>query len=160
MRTLIWIFFLFFLVLIQASLIPLVAFHGIEPDLLLIAVTSAGILRGREVGVSIGFFAGTLQDLASGGIIGSNALAKMLTGFVAGRLERKVFKENIFLPIIATVGATLLHSFIFLALCHIVDYKIIFPDFILQHLGPLIAYNVIFAVPIHHLVYRLSMYEA
>ena len=56
MKTLVWIGAVLLTLIIQATLLPLIAYKGIRPDLLLIMVMSAGLLGGKEQGVGVGFF--------------------------------------------------------------------------------------------------------
>ena len=106
MRTLIWGLLIVLTLVFQATLVPMIAIKGIRPDLLLIIVVSSALLLGQDQGIGMGFFAGLLQDLASG-IFGINILSKIATGYLAGSMERKVFKEKALLPLISVIVATI-----------------------------------------------------
>ena len=67
-----------------------VAVQSVTPDLLLILVVWAALSEGQFIGMLVGFGAGLLYDVTSGDVLGSNALAKTVAGFVAGYF----FKEN------------------------------------------------------------------
>jgi rod shape-determining protein MreD len=141
--------------ILQATVMPLFAVNGIKPDLLLIIVVSTGLLTGKERGIGIGFFCGLLQDLVSGSSFGINILAKMATGYVCGIVERKVFKEYIFLPVIALVFATLFNGFTMLMLLLLLGYKVDIVSAVLFNIFPLIGYNVLCSIPVHRLVHKL-----
>ena len=66
---------------LQTSLLPLIAYHGVTTDLLLLFVTSTAFLKGARVGALSGFAVGLLQDLASGTFLGMNAFTRLLLGF-------------------------------------------------------------------------------
>lgn len=151
-----WALLIMGMLVAQTTLLPLIAYNGIKPDLLLIITVSAGLLFGREHGVGIGFFAGLLQDLAAGGVFGLNTLSKLLLGFAAGSAERKVFKEHILLPLAAMMLATTLNYVLMLMLLFIFGHKVEFMNAIVHNLVPLIAYNMIFSVPVHWVVHRLG----
>ena len=155
MRMFIWGLLLLTALVLQATLVPLIAVQGVRPDLLLLAVVSSGLLLGKEHGVGIGFFAGLLQDLASGNVFGVNVLSKMASGYIAGLLERKVFKENILLPILAIVLATLFNGTITILLMLIFGHKLDLPSAAMS-VAETALYNAILAVPMHRLVYSLA----
>ena len=49
-------------------------FANISPNLLIIAVSSFGFMRGRKEGMWVGFFCGLLIDIFFGNLIGIYAL--------------------------------------------------------------------------------------
>lgn len=160
MSIIIWLVVLAVTVVLQSTLLPLVAFKGIHPDLLLVMVVSCALLSGKERGVGIGFFAGLLQDLVSGSIFGINTLSKLATGYILGLAERKVFKEHVLLPILATAVATIGNGLAAVLMLWILGYKVDIVTAFMQNTLPLVGYNVVVAVPIHHLVYRLTRFTA
>ncbi|BBB89752.1 MAG TPA: rod shape-determining protein MreD [Methylomusa anaerophila] len=141
----------------QAAFLPLFLSFGARPDLLLIIVVSAGLLRGKEIGVGVGFFAGILQDLASGNIFGLNTLAKMAAGYIAGLAEGKVFKENILLPLLAVTMATFFNACFVFTLIYFWGYKVEFLFLVFNQVLPTLAYNLAFSIPIHRLIFRLLL---
>lgn len=155
MMPVIWGLLLVLVLVIQATLLPLIAVNGIRPDLLLIIVVSSALLLGKEQGVGLGFFAGLLQDLASGNIFGLNVLSKMLTGYLSGIMERKVFKENVLLPVLAVVLATAFNSIVVLATLVFLGFNV---DLLAALLNIVyqVAYNAAWAIPVHQIVYRIA----
>ncbi|HEY3425112.1 MAG TPA: rod shape-determining protein MreD [Negativicutes bacterium] len=156
MRGIIWAGVIIVALILQSTIIPLLAVNGIRPDLLLIIVVSSGLLSGKEHGVGIGFFSGLLQDLVSGNIFGLNILAKLATGYVFGMAERKVFKEHILLPVLAMAVATVFHGAVILVLLVMFGYKVAVVPTFLHSTLPQVVYNVVVAIPVHQLIYRLN----
>lgn len=159
MKVVLWIVIVALIYVIQCSLIPIATINGIKPDLLLIVVLSTGLLTGKEKGVAVGFFAGMLADLASGGIFGCNTLSKMAIGYGAGMLERKVFKENILLPLLAVMVGTVIHTGLMTVILVIMGYRVELLSLVIHNLLPLMAYNIIVAIPVHILIYKLNYAE-
>jgi rod shape-determining protein MreD len=157
MRTVVWGLVLMITLAVQATLVPFLAIQGIKPDLLLLVVVSSALLLGTQQGVGMGFFAGLLQDLAAGTIFGSNVLSKLATGSLAGSLERKVFKENTLLPVLAVIVATLINQGLRLLILVVLGYTLNF-GVALTNLFYLVAYNSVLAIPVHYLVYRLTQW--
>lgn len=76
-------------VVLQTAVLSQVAIDGVAPDLALILVIAAALVRGPEVGAITGFVAGLAVDLAppADHVAGRWALALVLVGFLAGRLR-------------------------------------------------------------------------
>lgn len=156
MKAVFWGIIVIAALIIQATVMPLLAFHGVQPDLLLIVVVSSSLLLGKDQGVSIGFFSGLLQDLVGGNIFGLNTLSKLITGYLFGMAERKVFKEHILLPVLAMAVATICNSAISFILLFLLGYKIELMSAVINTVLPLLMYNVIVAIPVHQVIYRVS----
>lgn len=158
MKPFVWALFLVATLVIQTTVLPLIAVAGARPDLLLLVAVSAGLLLGREHGVGLGFFAGLLQDLASGNIFGVSTLAKTATGYVAGMIERKVFKENVLLPLLAVIIATVFNSAVMLVMLFFLGFETDIPTAVANTLFVL-GYNAVLAIPVHRIVYRVAKNE-
>ena len=156
MKALAWGILIILTVAVQAALLPLAAIYGAKPDLLLIIVVSSGLLYGKEAGIGTGFFAGLLQDLASGNVFGLNLIAKMIVGFVFGLAERKVFKEQLLLPVLAIALASLGNSMITLTFIAMRGYAVDWAAAVVAVILPTIAYNMLVVVPVHSLFAKLT----
>lgn len=75
---------------LQVSLFPHVAWHGVVPNLALLVVVGAALVRGPEFAAVLGFTAGVLIDLAppADHLAGRWALALVLVGYLAGRARQ------------------------------------------------------------------------
>lgn len=104
--------------LIQLTLINLFTIQGLKPDLILLVVIVFSLLQGAEEGSISGFASGLLQDIFSSGLLGINALAKTIIGFICGILRAKVFAEHILfiIPVITFVASIGQCMLIFLVL--------------------------------------------
>ncbi|WP_378953138.1 rod shape-determining protein MreD [Pelosinus sp. sgz500959] len=158
MKTMIWLSVIIVTIIIQSTVLPLIAIQGIYPDMLLVVVVSYALLSGKEKGVGMGFFAGLLQDLASGSAFGTNTLSKLAIGYFFGLAERKVFKEHVLLPVATTAVATIFNCFSVFAILSIFGYKIDIIPSIMNNVLPISLYNLMIAIPVHHLIYRLKKF--
>src|SRR5262245_2511269 len=89
----------------QSSVVPMLSVSGVTPDLPLILTVFAALHRGPELGCLVGFFAGLLQDIGGGGLIGVQALTKGLAGFGMGLLVGRFWVSN---PLVQVPGLVLL----------------------------------------------------
>lgn len=86
---------LFFPVLIiQTTIVQLVAVNGVVPDLILILLVFYAIKHGQMYGTILGFIYGFLFDLLTGSLLGSAMLSKTITGFIAGYFSNENKREG------------------------------------------------------------------
>ncbi len=134
---------------IQLTVIPLISFQGIFPDLILILIVFYSIKEGQIFGMILGFALGFFFDLISGGLIGSSMFAKTLAGFIGGYFYKENDLSNIysFNFLFITLLAGSVSSFIFA----LISYSNIFTNFLslffLQGLLPGV-YSSIFTLPV------------
>lgn len=160
MRAAFWTGFLLILLVMQATLVPMLFTGGHRPDLLLAAVVSAGLLFGKETAIGVGFFAGLLQDLASGTIFGLNLLPKMLVGYLFGLAERNVFKESVLLPLFAVMAATVIQNLFAMLFVILLGYQMEILDYLLYQIMPTAFFNMLTAIPVHYVIYYYSRRQA
>lgn len=89
----------------QSSVVPAMSMAGVTPDLPLVLTVLVALRRGPEVGCLVGFLAGSLQDVAGGGLIGVQALTKALAGFAMGLLVGRLWVAS---PLVQVPGLVLL----------------------------------------------------
>jgi rod shape-determining protein MreD len=77
-------------VVLQVTVFPHVAWDGIVPNLALLVVVGAALVRGPQFAAVLGFAAGAVIDLAppADHIAGRWALALVVVGYVAGRVRQ------------------------------------------------------------------------
>jgi rod shape-determining protein MreD len=91
---------------LQVSVFPHLAWEGIVPNLCLLVVVAAALVRGAQFAMLLGFVAGLMLDLAppADHVAGRWALALVVVGYVAGR-----FRQDTSLSatgVVATVAAS------------------------------------------------------
>ncbi len=144
------------LYVLQTSLLPLLAYHGISANLLLLLTVSFALLRGHQYGVLMGFFAGLMQDLATGTFFGVGILSFMLIGWCSGRMSSRVFKEPFLLPVLASAFAASANYFIWVLLTFLMGYSFQMPEHMQYTLLPMVIYQMLFAYPVHKMAYDLE----
>lgn len=83
---------LLILIAIQDAALRYLAVWGVVPNLALLVVIAAAVVRGSDYGAGIGFIAGLLLDLVppAAGTAGRWALALVIVGYLAGRVRTDV----------------------------------------------------------------------
>jgi rod shape-determining protein MreD len=153
-RISIWLVIIFG-VIIQTTIISFIQVGNARPDLLLIITVSLALIFGRVAGGSIGFFSGLLWDLLTAQVFGMYTLAKLLTGYIFGTFEKKVFKENPILPIVAFFLATFVHEFILYISAFMLGIHVPFWEMVVHTMLPNAIYNSVVGPFVYFCVYRL-----
>lgn len=81
------------LLILQTTLVPLVAIYSAIPDLILILLVFYAISYGQIFGTVVGFIFGFLFDLITGSLLGSAMLSKTMSGFIAGYFSNENKKD-------------------------------------------------------------------
>ena len=76
-------------VVLQVAVFSLVSYEGVVPNLALVVVVGAGLVRGPEFAAVLGFLGGLAVDLAppADHVAGRWALALVVVGYLAGRVR-------------------------------------------------------------------------
>ncbi|MFZ5642286.1 MAG: rod shape-determining protein MreD [Bacillota bacterium] len=78
----------------QVTLLNFFPLFGVKPDLVLMIVAFNAFLKGHREGAMGGFLGGIFEDIATGSYIGMNALALMITGYLVGLTQSKLYKDS------------------------------------------------------------------
>ena len=94
---------LFFIIsicfVLQTTTFQTLSFANITPNLMIIIVSSFGLMRGRKEGMFIGFICGLLIDIFCGFYIGIYALLYMYVGYINGFFRKRFYPEDIKQPL-------------------------------------------------------------
>lgn len=72
----------------QATIISSVQIRNWKPDLVIIFLVMFALRHGKSAGSTAGFFVGIIGDVMSWKLLGVGAMAKAITGYVAGATAR------------------------------------------------------------------------
>ena len=93
-------------VVLQVAVFSVMSFDGVVPNLALLVVVAAALVRGPEVAAVLGFFGGLAIDLAppADHVAGRWALALVVVGYLAGRVRHDAGTSAV--AALLTVGAS------------------------------------------------------
>ena len=95
---------------LQLSVFSELSWHGVVPNLVLLVVVGAALVRGAQFAMVLGFCGGVLLDLVppADHVAGRWALALLVVGYVAGRVgqDSRLDAKPTALVVVATVGAS------------------------------------------------------
>jgi len=140
----------------QSTLFASYSIKGVVPDLVLVFVIFYALLNGAEKGARYGLICGLLEDLYAGRFIGMNALSKTVTAYIIGRLQHRVFTENVAVSIFSVIIGSLLNAFILIivALIYFAAFNVTISLFI--NIFYQVIYNVVLTTPIYIWYYQSS----
>jgi rod shape-determining protein MreD len=148
---LIYILIIYILVIIETSFFPQFRFFQVKPDLVLLFVVSVALLKGYWEGAVLGIVAGFFMGIISWNLCGIYMLPYALAGFFAGQIKERVEPDNILVPLLSSLGASALFSFIFWFLGSSLEIIKTTPqDFVNSIL--FILLNILFSLPIFYFV--------
>ena len=145
----------FFAVLLQNTVFNVLAVAGGKPDFILIFIVFFAIFRGPIQGGLLGMGLGLLEDLIIGRFIGINALCKGFIGYLAGTLEKRLYKNNFLVPMVALVAATFVQTFLYWLLSCLIG-SVVGLDKMLLVAIPDSIYNMCFAPIIYAIFYHIN----
>lgn len=84
--------------LIQTTIIPLLAIENVIPDLVIIILVYYAISQNQIYGTVLGFIYGFLFDIITGSLLGSTMIAKTIAGFTAGYFSSENKQDQYLIP--------------------------------------------------------------
>lgn len=127
-------------ILLQSTILPYLTVGGVTPNLILVLAVLYAIFKGPKRGTLMGVVLGLIEDIYLGRFFGMNALTVGLTSCIVGWFAQRAFRENIMVPILAMLSATLFNELIFLCVGKIVGMSWGW-DLFLWRAIPLAVYN-------------------
>jgi len=154
MQSLYFLVLILFALILQTTAFNYLAIYGIKPNLILILVILNGFLRGTREGAFLGFSAGLMQDLVSGGVFGLNALTKLVAGYLAGLGEGRLYRENRVIAAGLTWVCTLGAQLIFYILLLLIDVSVPLVEALVYIILPSAFYNALVVLIVYMYYYR------
>ena len=102
--------------LAQATILPALGPLGVLPNLVLVLLLIWSAWRGTKEGLLWVFGTGLLLDLLALDALGTNGLALLVTAVLAGPARRRFFHSGMVVPLLLTIGATVVHGLVLMLL--------------------------------------------
>jgi len=147
-------------VVVETAAAPYIGFRGVRLDLTLILTVLTGLVFGGRRGAAVGFATGFLQDVLFGRYLGVFATAHLFTGLGAGMLARRVFRENLLVPLAVVAGGSLLNETIALLLFSVLGAPLHLGSSLIYVILPAALYNALVAPLFYSPMLRLRLYFA
>jgi rod shape-determining protein MreD len=92
-------------------------------DLVLVVVVYTALTSGRIAGLLTGSFAGLVQDVLSGGVIGMAGLSKTIVGYLAGIVGTQFIVAHSASRFVVFLLATVLNAVVFMGLYELLGLR-------------------------------------
>ena len=145
---------LFFVVVVQLSIMANVDILGGHPNVLLVVLVCVALLRGAIFGAVAGFSAGLLADTGVFGTLGFTALLLTLAGYWTGRYGETTGRDRAHAPMLSVAVITVLFQVAALVLRFMLGEHAP-AGHIFAALAPAVVLNLILTVPAYALTRRL-----
>lgn len=122
------------------------SFGGTSPNLLLIATTSVGFMRGEKRGLLAGFVSGLFIDIFFGDVIGLYSLIYMYIGYLNGKFSRIFYPEDLKLPLALISLSDLSYGMICYIVLFMLRGRLNFPYFFLHIILPETVYTIVMSI--------------
>lgn len=142
--------------ILQCTLFQAFSFASISPNLLIVAVSSFGFMRGRKEGMWIGFFSGLLLDLFFGSVIGFYALVYAYIGYVNGFFRKRFFPDDIKLPLILIAASDLSYNMLVYFFLFFLRGRFRFGYYFLHIMLPELVYTILVTIVLYFLILRIN----
>jgi len=112
-RSIIWtVVFCVAAAILQSTIIPMIAFFGVVPDLALCVLIFSAYVNGTMTGQVSGFLSGLFYDFLSQAPLGMNCLVRTIAGALAGVFKGQFFLDIFFMPVILSSLATIVKALV------------------------------------------------
>jgi rod shape-determining protein MreD len=145
---------LFFVVVVQLSIMAQVDILGGHPNLLLVTLVCIALLRGAVFGAIAGFSAGLLADSGVFATLGFTALLLTLAGYWTGRYGETTGRDRAHAPVLSIAVITILYQVSALVLRFMLGQNAP-AGAIFQGLVPTVFLNLILTLPVYASTRRL-----
>lgn len=145
-----------FAVVVQVALFPYLSLAGVVPNIALLVVVAAALVRGAEFAAVIGFLAGLAIDLAppADHVAGRWALALVVVGYLAGRVRHDA-RTSALAAIIAVAASSFIGTSIFALSGLVLSDPAVTPTEALAVIPPAVLYDVLLTPFVLPLMMRL-----
>ena len=146
---------LFFVAVVQVSLLSSVDVFGGMPNLLLVTIVAVALLRGSVFGATGGFFGGLLLDTANLETLGLTSLVLTVGGYWIGRYGETTGRDRLHAPFVSVAVATVLVQIGALILHYMLGDDVSARTVLLEALPAKVGLNLLLTLPVYALVRRV-----
>lgn len=137
--------------ILDNTLMPLIAIKGVYPSLLFIFIISYSIINGMNEGTAVGILGGALQDVYFCSVFGINTLINMLLCLVAAQIGKSIFKEKSLIPVFAIFALSILKGACVFVMLFLIKQRTYIEISLYRSI-----YNFVIAIFMYRFIYKIS----
>ncbi|HEX2927827.1 MAG TPA: rod shape-determining protein MreD [Ruminiclostridium sp.] len=155
-KVILYAILIFIFVTAQVTFLNSFTIFGVAPNLVIILIVSVSLLEGKIDGAVVGFSAGLCLDAVIGIALGYHALVGMLLGLALGNINKRLFKENIFVMALCTFLSTYFFECGTILISYILGLKIEFYETLKTVIFPESVFNCLLGIFIFVIIILLN----
>lgn len=145
-----------FLIILQNSIIWHFDIFGVVPDIVFIYIVCFSLMRNELESLSIAIFTGVIRDAFFPSVFGINTITYVLTAYLVGLVQKRVYKDTIIIPILVNFLSTYIIGGITLVYFYLLSYNIDFTKYLME-IGPIKSiYNSLLSIIIYKFVLKFN----
>jgi len=142
--------------LLQTTLFQKLKLANVSPNLLIVLVSSAGVMYGRGAGIYSGILSGILCDFLYSNIIGVYILIYVLAGYICGLAHKLYYKDDMAVPVFIIAASDLFANMLFYIICFLLRGRLGILGYMRDIILPELVYTVIVGILIYRILYWLE----
>ena len=142
--------------LLQTTTFQTLSFANIVPNLMIIVVSSFGLMRGRKEGMYIGFICGLLIDIFCGFYLGIYALLYMYVGYINGLFRKRFYPEDIKQPLILVSASDILSNCVIYIVLFLTRNRYDFGYYLVSVIIPEWVYTMVVTVFLYYILLKIN----
>ncbi len=141
---------------LQTTTFQALSFANITPNLLIIVVSSFGLMRGKTEGMYIGFFTGLLIDIFCGFYLGVYALLYMYIGYITGLFQKTFYPEDIKQPLMLVAASDVAANLIIYIVLFLTRSRYDFGYYLFSIIIPELVYTLVVTIFLYFLLLKIN----
>lgn len=141
---------------LQTTVFQTLSFANIAPNLMIIVVSSFGLMRGRKEGMFVGFVSGLLIDIFCGFYLGIYALLYMYVGYINGFFRKRFYPEDIQQPLILISVSDILSNIVIYIVLFLTRNRYDFGYYLFNVIIPEWVYTMVITVFLYFILLKIN----
>lgn len=110
-------------VVLQQAVFSNIKILGIAFDIVFVYIVCYSLTRNDIESIIIALFTGVIRDAFFPGVFGVNTIIYIITAYLAGIIQKKIYRNSIFIPIVFTMLFTILKDVLYFSFMYLINYK-------------------------------------
>lgn len=143
-------------VIIQHSIIWRFPILGYVPDIVFVYIVCFSLVRNEVESIAVALFTGIIRDSFFPGIFGISTIIYILTAYLVGIIQKRIYRDSIIVPILINFFSTYLKGFISFAYFYLLSYKYDLSKFAFEVNIVESLYNSIISIFIYKIILKYN----
>jgi rod shape-determining protein MreD len=144
------------LIIIQHAFLWRFDIFGVIPDIVFVYIVCFSLIRNEVESIAIALFTGIVRDSFFPGVFGINTIVYILTAYIVGKIQKRIYKDSIIVPVFINFGGTYLKGLINFAFFYLLSFKYDFSKFALERNLIESLYNSLISIIIYMIILKYN----